>query len=530
MSQEPEKETASQSQTHSQSQTQSQPQSQSGSSSSSAPTSGSQSSSGSGTVSSVDTIPVRDLASIPEEDPQPEPWGRLLPMITGFRVHNCFEDQYTFGRDRRCSYTFGKSSEISPWLNSYSKHHFRLFRENNIVFIEDTSANGTFVDGVKIGNGKKIPLANNAEIALAGETHKVFVFIDLTADEQENLPSEFKAKYLMSRKIGVGVCGEVKLAFERETCKKFAVKTINKQNFPSVGTATRNAEREIEILKRINHPCLIKTEAFFQTEESYYIVLELMRGGELLERIKSKGQLPEDITKLYFYQMLKGVQYLHQNDIIHRDLKPENVLLSSTEDQCLIKITDFNQSKILEESSLMKTLCGTPYYLAPEVFLSANTDGYTSAVDCWSLGVLLFVCLAGYQPFHPDHGELPVRDQIVQGHYRFVQSKWAKVSASARDLVKKLLVVEPEQRLTIEQALEHPWLQDDEMKTLANQIMYPQEGTDDAEPQVPPPPPPQPPPPPSPLQQPSTSRRRRQETAEEEKDQQQPTKRQKRAA
>ncbi|XP_062398653.1 serine/threonine-protein kinase Chk2 [Sardina pilchardus] len=522
MSQEPDKETPSQSQT--QSQTQSQPQSQSGSSSSSsAPTSGSQSSSGSGTVSSVDTIPVRDLASIPEEEPEPEPWGRLLPMVSGFRVHNCFDDEYTFGRDRRCSYTFTDTTSL--WVKSYSKRHFRIFRENNIVFIEDTSANGTYVDAVEIGKGKTIPLANNAEISLAGQSHKVFVFIDLTADEQENLPSEFKAKYLMSRKIGVGVCGEVKLAFERDTCKKVAVKTINKQNFPSIGTATRNAEREIEILRRIDHPCLIKTEAFFQTEESYYIVLELMRGGELLERIKTQGQLKEDVAKLYFFQMLKGVQYLHQNDIIHRDLKPENILLSSREDQCLIKITDFNQSKILEESSLMKTLCGTPNYLAPEVFLSANTEGYTSAVDCWSLGVLLFVCLGGYQPFHPDISDLPVREQITQGHYRFIQAKWENVSSPARNLVKKLLVVNPTQRLTIEQALEHPWLQDDAMKNLANQIMYP-EGAGDAEPQAPSPPPSPPPPsPPPPPSQPSASRRRRQADTDEEV-QQQPAKRQ----
>ncbi|XP_012671416.1 serine/threonine-protein kinase Chk2 [Clupea harengus] len=498
MSQEPEQDT------HSQTQTQSQPQSQGGSSSSSAPTSGSQSSSGSGTLSSVDTIPVRDLASIPEEEPGPEPWGRLLPMMTGVRVHNCVEDNYTFGRDRRCSYTFSDPAMKGPWMNTYSKRHFRIFRENNIVFIEDTSANGTFVDGDIIGNGKKIPLANNAEISLAGQGHKVFVFIDLTADEQENLPKEFKAKYLMSRKIGLGVCGEVKLAFERDTCKKVAVKTINKLNFPSVGTATRNAEREIEILKRIDYPCLIKTEAFFQTEESYYIVLELMEGGELLDRIKSKGQLEEDIAKLYFYQMLKGVKYLHQNDIIHRDLKPENILLASREDQCLIKITDFNQSKILEESSLMKTLCGTPHYLAPEVFLSASTEGYTGAVDCWSLGVLLFVCLGGYQPFHPDISDLPVREQITQGHYRFIQSKWEKVSTSARSLVKKLLVVDPKKRLNLDQALEHPWLQDDAMKSLAHQIMYPG-GEGDAEPQ-----------------QPSTSRKRRQEDAEE-----QPAKRQK---
>ncbi|XP_023684722.1 serine/threonine-protein kinase Chk2 isoform X1 [Paramormyrops kingsleyae] len=470
------------------SQTQSQPQtqSQSGSSSSSAPGSGSQtsSSSGSGTLSSVDTIPVRDLASIPEEleEPEHQPWGRLLPMERGFRVHNCIEDEYWFGRDSSCHYCFNDPiiKESGRYI-TYSKRHFKIFREEDIVYIEDNSGNGTFVDGKVIGKGKRLPLANNAELALAQPHHKVFVFIDLMADEQSNLPQDFKEKYLISRKIGSGVCGEVKLAFERATCKKVAVKTINKNDFPSIGTATRNAEREIEILKKVDHPCLIRTEDFFQTEDSYYIVLEFMEGGELFDRVKEKKQLKESIAKLYFYQMMLAVEYLHDNGIIHRDLKPENVLLSSHDDICLIKITDFNQSKILEETSLMKTLCGTPTYLAPEVFTDAITVGYSRAVDCWSLGVLLFVCLGGYPPFHAE-SEITVREQITQGCYRFIPSKWEKISDEAKDLVRKLLVVDPKKRLTITEALQHPWMQDKAMKEIAISIMYPGETTSDVKP------------------------------------------------
>ncbi|XP_028851689.1 serine/threonine-protein kinase Chk2 isoform X2 [Denticeps clupeoides] len=460
----------------SQSQTQSQPQTQSqGGSSSSGPGSTSQSSSsGSGTLSSVETIPVKDLASIPEEEPEPEPWGRLLPLVKGFRLHNCVEDEYWFGRDHKCQYAFDDPQILmSPLYKTYSKRHFRIFRENNIVFIEDNSGNGTFLDGILIGRGKRVPLANTAELALAEQGNKVFVFIDLTKDDQANFPKEFHQKYMITRKIGVGVCGEVKLAFERETCKKVAIKTINKKDFPSEGTATRNAEREIEILKRIDHPCLIKTEDFFQTDDSYYIVLEYMEGGELLDRIKGKGQLDETYAKLYFYQMLRGMEYLHQNDIIHRDLKPENVLLSSHDDVCLVKITDFNQSKILEETSLMRTLCGTPSYLAPEVFLNAATVGYTGAVDCWSLGVLLFVCLSGYPPFHQSLGDLPVQEQITRGQYTLVPSRWKKVSEEAKDMVRKLLVVDPMERLTVEQALAHPWLEDPGMRQRSYQIMYP---------------------------------------------------------
>ncbi|XP_053181294.1 serine/threonine-protein kinase Chk2 [Scomber japonicus] len=458
--------------TQSQSLSQSKSQSQPGSSSSSGPTSSSQSSSGSGTLSSVDTIPVT-LPSVPEE-PEPQPWGRLLPMAQGFRAHNCVEDQYLFGRDSKCDYVLDDPNEPgSKRFRIYSKKHFRIYRENSQVFVEDYSNNGTFVEGQLVGQKRKFPLFNNAVLALSEQRNKVFVFIDLMSDDQSALPQELRDKYFVTQRIGTGVCGEVRMAFSRSTCQEFAVKIINKKNFRSEGTAVKNAQTEIEILKRINHPCLIKTEDFYQTDDSFYIVLELMKGGELFQRIKSQQQLQESVTKLYFYQMLRAVQYLHSNGIIHRDLKPENVLLSSQDDICLIKLTDFNQSRILEEAALMRTLCGTPLYLAPEVFTHATTTGYSLAVDAWSLGVLLFVCLGGYPPFHEDFGHQSIRDQIVGGEFTMVQSKWRNVSDQAKDVVRRLLVVDPCQRMTVEEALQHTWLQDDDMLKTAHRLMYP---------------------------------------------------------
>ncbi|XP_058492680.1 serine/threonine-protein kinase Chk2 [Solea solea] len=447
-------------------------QSQTGSSSSSGPTSASQSSSGSGTLSSLDTIPVT-LASVPEE-PEPQPWGRLLPMARGFRSLDCIEDHYLFGRGAKCNYILDDPDEPgSTRARIYSKRHFKIYRVGSEVFVEDYSNNGTFVDGILIGKDKKLPLVNNAVLALAEQRNKVFVFIDLMSDDQSNLPKELQEKYLLTRRIGTGVCGEVRLAFERGSCNKFAVKVINKCNFKSEGTATRNAQTEIEILQRINHPCLMKTWDFYQTEDSYFIVLELMEGGELFQRVKSQQQLKESVAKLYFYQMLRAVQYLHSNGIIHRDLKPENILLSSNEDICLIKVTDFNQSRILEQAVLMRTLCGTPSYLAPEVFTQASTTGYGIAVDAWSLGVLLFVCLGGYPPFHEKFGQHSVTDQIIRGEFTMVQSKWRCISDQAKDVVRKLLVVDPSKRMTIQEGLQHPWLQDPEMIETAHRLMYP---------------------------------------------------------
>ncbi|XP_064377916.1 serine/threonine-protein kinase Chk2 isoform X4 [Dromaius novaehollandiae] len=449
------------------------PQSQGATSStSSGSQSTSQSSFSSGTLSSLDTVPTQELPSIPEdqesEELVPQPWGRLFALGKGFSNCDCVNDEYWFGRDKSCDYSFSKLglSETGFYQN-YSKKHFRIFRETGpknsyVAYIEDHSANGTFINRELIGKGKRLPLTHNSEIALSVQTNKVFVFSDLTVDDQLGFPREFREKYIMSKTLGSGACGEVKLAFEKSTCNKVAVKIINKRKFMASGIREANPafniNTEIEILKKIDHPCLIKIKNFYEAED-YYIVLELMEGGELYDRVSRPIKMKEATCKLYFYQMLLAVKYLHDNGIIHRDLKPENVLLSSSEETCLIKITDFGQSKILGETSLMKTLCGTPTYLAPEVLNSLGTAGYSRAVDCWSLGVILFVCLCGYPPFNEQNTQLSLKDQITRGEYTFISKEWKHVTDMALDLVKKLLVVDPSKRLTTEEALEHPWLQ-----------------------------------------------------------------------
>ncbi|GAB5579247.1 serine/threonine-protein kinase Chk2 isoform X9 [Prionailurus iriomotensis] len=483
----------------------------SSSSTNTAPTSSQSSHSSSGTLSSLDTVSTQELCSIPEdqepEEPVPAPWARLWALQDGFTNLECVNDSYWFGRDRSCEYCFDEPLlKRTDKYRTYSKKHFRIFREmgpknSYIAYIEDHSGNGTFVNRELVGKGRRLPLSNNSEIALSVWSNKVFVFFDLTVDDQSVYPKELRDEYIMSKTLGSGACGEVKLAFERKTCKKVAIKIISKRKF-AVGSEREadpalNVETEIEILKKLNHcrslmgrqmlkmqheatwmrtntgdcgciprvtfelgpdaadqvcpegwitrqegskqrcdigkehsksgPCIIKIKDFFEAED-YYIVLELMEGGELFDRVVGKKRLKEATCKLYFYQMLLAVQYLHENGIIHRDLKPENVLLSSPKEDCLIKITDFGQSKILGETSLMRTLCGTPTYLAPEVLNSFGTAGYNRAVDCWSLGVILFICLSGYPPFSEHKTQVSLKDQITSGKFNFIPEVWAEVS------------------------------------------------------------------------------------------------------
>ncbi|KAF3820791.1 hypothetical protein GH733_005336 [Mirounga leonina] len=375
-----------------------------------------------------------------------------------FCVTECVNDNYWFGRDRSCEYCFDEPLlKRTDKYRTYSKKHFRIFREmgpknSYIAYIEDHSGNGTFVNRELVGKGRRLPLNNNSEIALSVWSNK--------GDRILTQMNQKRKTY--SRNRGTddfsGACGEVKLAFERKTCKKVAIKIISKRKF-AIGSETEadpapKVETEIEILKKLNHPCIIKIKDFFDAED-YYIVLELMEGGELFDRVVGNKRLREATCKLYFYQMLLAVQ-----------------------------ITDFGQSKILGETSLMRTLCGTPTYLAPEVLNSFGTAGYNRAVDCWSLGVILFICLSGYPPFSEHKTQVSLKDQITSGKFNFISEVWAEVSEKALDLVKKLLIVDPKVRFTTEEALRHPWLQDEDMKRKFQNLLF-EENKPTALPQVP---------------------------------------------
>jgi len=152
-------------------------------------------------------------------------------------------------------------------------------------------------------------------------------------------------------------------------------------------------------------------------------------------------------------KILSAVHYLHTCGIVHRELKPENLLLKS-EDDTEVMISDFGLSKVIGEDMMMQTACGTPYYVAPEV-LSAT--GYGPQVDCWSIGVITYLLLCGFPPFYGEN--LPdVFEQIMKADFDFPDPYWTEISADAKDFIKKMLVVEPQNRYTADTALNHPWI------------------------------------------------------------------------
>ncbi|XP_027059568.1 serine/threonine-protein kinase Chk2-like [Pocillopora damicornis] len=427
------------------------------------------------------TLPTQDAVDgmSDEEELKMSSWGRLFPLGIGFEKIDLEKDVNTFGRGTNNDICFEpRAFKKNPQYQAISTKHFKLYREFDAdgtfnVFLTDLSSNGTFINGQKIGKNNTQPLNNNDEISLSLKKHKAYVFQNINQADQEFslLPEDLKEKYVMSRFLGRGACGEVRLAFSRGSCKKFAVKIISKKTF-SVGPRQAALRDEVEILKKLHHPCVIQIGDVFETAEVLYIFLELVEGGELFDRVVSVTRFEEPVAKLLFYQMLVAVKYLHDQGITHRDLKPENVLLSSEKNETLIKITDFGLSKVVGEQSLMKTLCGTPSYLAPEVLLTAGMGGYSKAVDLWSLGVILFICLGGYPPFSEETKKHTLHEQIIKGIYSFPKAYWKSVSPEAIDLIKKLLTTDPQKRITVDGALQHPWISNDEkVIEKANQLM-----------------------------------------------------------
>ncbi|OON20068.1 kinase domain protein [Opisthorchis viverrini] len=391
-------------------------------------------------------------------------WGRLFPLqkklpfigmvllYTHCYPHLELKDEtYTFGRGEDCSFTFCSSMFDDPnQLATFSKHHFKeTSYQGKLMFIQDLSSNGTFVNGTKIG----------------------FIFCD--SNSEENLfPPEVTSRYTISKLLGRGACGEVRLVFERGSCEKRAMKIVQKKTF-SITAKLGNGvlsriKSEVDILMKLAHPCIIYIYDVIDTDEALYMILELVEGGELFDRIVQLGQLSEQDAKFLFLQMAIAVGYLHEHGITHRDLKPENILLTNNQNRCLIKVTDFGLSKLVDGNTMLRTFCGTPTYLAPEVLRTAGSGTYTSAIDVWSLGVILLV---GYPPFTEERKDHDLQTQIVQGLYDFPDIYWKAISEEAKDLVRKMLTVEPSERLTIQDVIQHAWFDDVAIKTDVRELL-----------------------------------------------------------
>ncbi|KAJ8258006.1 hypothetical protein GJAV_G00192090 [Gymnothorax javanicus] len=248
--------------------------------------------------------------------------------------------------------------------------------------------------------------------------------------------------------LGSGAFSEVYLVRERKTGNDFAMKCVKKKQ-----KKNNILENEIAVLRRIQHENVVRLEQFYESRTHYYLVMELVSGGELFDRILDRGVYTEKDASMVIQQVLNAVTYLHQNGIVHRDLKPENLLYYSQDENSKIMISDFGLSK-MQENGIMRTACGTPGYVAPEVLAQKP---YSKAVDCWSIGVITYILLCGYPPFY-EETETRLFSKIMRAEYEFDSPFWDDISDSAKDFIRSMLEKNPKKRYTCEQALCHPWI------------------------------------------------------------------------
>eukprot|EP01025_Chloroclados_australasicus_P029221 TRINITY_DN2912_c0_g1_i1.p1 TRINITY_DN2912_c0_g1~~TRINITY_DN2912_c0_g1_i1.p1 ORF type:complete len:342 (-),score=50.35 TRINITY_DN2912_c0_g1_i1:396-1421(-) len=267
--------------------------------------------------------------------------------------------------------------------------------------------------------------------------------------------SEFLQRYEVGETVGVGGFAVVKQGRDKSTNEQVAIKVVDKSRYAE---GDISLQREIQVLMKVNHPNCIKLHGVYITNRKVYIVTELVLGGELLDRVTEKGNFSELHSAVLISQILEGVKYLHSHGIVHRDLKLENLIMVTESDDSPVKIADFGLSKFFSPDTVLSTVCGSPQYVAPEVLgVAEGAKHYSPAVDMWSVGVILFILLAGYSPFD-DENDAVLFQKIKAGDYDADDPVWDKVSDTAKDLVSKLLDIDADKRLTAEQALAHPWV------------------------------------------------------------------------
>ncbi|KAF9165216.1 hypothetical protein DFQ26_000426 [Actinomortierella ambigua] len=263
-------------------------------------------------------------------------------------------------------------------------------------------------------------------------------------------------KYKTGRTLGQGTYAVVKEAVHIETGKRYAVKVINKKLMEGKEHMIRN---EIAVLRRISvgHANILTLVDYFETLNNLYLVTELAEGGELFDRICRKGNYYERDAAQLVLTICSAVAYLHDEGIVHRDLKPENLLFKTAAEDSELLIADFGLSRIIDQDKfhLLTTTCGTPGYMAPEIF---QKTGHGKPVDMWALGVITYFLLCGYTPFDREDSQDEMH-AIMSAEYRFAPNEyWQGVSETAKSFVRGLLTIDPKQRMTAQQALHHPWL------------------------------------------------------------------------
>ncbi|WWC87626.1 uncharacterized protein L201_002516 [Kwoniella dendrophila CBS 6074] len=276
-------------------------------------------------------------------------------------------------------------------------------------------------------------------------------------DHMLSQPPSFKKKkeYELNELLGRGGFGKVVRATwtpKEGEKKEVALKIISKKLVKDNEQAVMD---EINVLKGLDHPNIVHVWDHFESRDKFYLTFELAVGGELFDRISSRGKFTEKDALDCIRQVCSATSYLHSHQIVHRDLKPENILYKTKEPNSQIVIADFGIAKHLETpEEELQDAAGSFGYAAPEVLMGT---GHGVKCDCWSIGVIAYTILCGYSPFRETDKNLLLRE-MTKGRITFHERYWKKVSVTAKEFIKALLVVDPKKRMSSAEALKHPWM------------------------------------------------------------------------
>ena len=356
----------------------------------------------------------------------------------------------------RCCYSYKSCS------NQNLLDNIQLTKKQKKIFEKKISKSKAKTNKIKKNSidtrNKLYLLTENDTIKSTSLSVSNYLFIN----EINNSPEK---KYKMINSLGQGSFGNVYLAENIYTKEKVAIKKLYKTLDITTESEIIN---EIEILKNLNHPNIVKVLEFYKTDQAYYIVSEYCNGGELFN--KAESHLSERQICVIFKQILSGLYYLHSKNIVHRDLKLENILISDIEYVPLtgeeyldIKIIDFGNAKHFRKAIINKSIVGSSYYIAPEIFMKKS--GKES--DLWSAGVILYMLIVGHAPFEGE-SDKKILSRIQKGVYEKNDLRYQKASPEVKDLIVKLLISDPKKRISAKDALEHIWFK----KYQANSLYY----------------------------------------------------------
>lgn len=313
-----------------------------------------------------------------------------------------------------------------------------------------------------MGNGST--KGESASAAASPVTDSKDAYVDqhkfVLADPIEGVKIE--SLYNMKEELGSGAFSTVFRAINKDTGEAVAIKHISKKEVNSKEDV-ENLREEVAILRQIHHPHVMRCMGFYSDAKFFSVVTELVIGGELFDRIVEKKHYNELIARDLVKIFLDTLDFMHSNGIVHRDLKPENLLLADRNDDTNIKIADFGFAKHISEP--LNTVCGTPDYIAPEVCALLDLKKvpkekrpcYGTGCDIWSAGVIVYILLGGYPPFF-DENRNKLFKKIKAGIFEFHDQYWSGTSPEAKDLIRKMLTVDPRKRPSAKDLLSHPWI------------------------------------------------------------------------